>query len=386
MYSDDVKKSKLRRARELRGWSQANVADKLGCDARSVGRWERGEISPSPHYRQQLCFLFEQNAEELGLVEASVPATLDVVPTEVAHTEGVPEPFHEISLPTRVHVPPAEEKKNYGWPMLHKHRSWFLLGLSLLLVLAIGGIASKFLLPGSSMSLASKSSLLYTYKASSLVGIYDVEWSPNGNSIACVIGDNTARVLTHQNGKYTLTTTISSSEALSWSPDGSQIASVTGDTPEAKKAVQIWNSSSGQIVYRYPEQHATITDVAWSPDGTRIAWSDTTGTVFVWTALTHKLEITYRGHKNQVWWIAWSPNSRYIASGSEDTSVQVWDAATGTHLVTYRGHAGIVYGVSWSPDGSRIASASTDRTVQIWQATTGKTPYLPRPYLFSASI
>ena len=62
-------KNRLRSERELRGWSREFVADKIGSDTRSVGRWERGATSPNPYYRQALCELFRMNAAELGLLK-----------------------------------------------------------------------------------------------------------------------------------------------------------------------------------------------------------------------------------------------------------------------------------------------------------------------------
>jgi transcriptional regulator with XRE-family HTH domain len=63
----------LRRQRELRGWSQAKVADLLhemggAADAKMVGKWERGVITPSPYYRERLCDLFGVTAEKLGFI------------------------------------------------------------------------------------------------------------------------------------------------------------------------------------------------------------------------------------------------------------------------------------------------------------------------------
>jgi transcriptional regulator with XRE-family HTH domain len=58
----------LRRERELRGWSQKDVADHLNTNTFTVSRWERREAVPSPHFRQLLCELFGKNAEELGLI------------------------------------------------------------------------------------------------------------------------------------------------------------------------------------------------------------------------------------------------------------------------------------------------------------------------------
>ena len=53
MQDANNRRNNIKRARELRGWSQGDVAEKLGCDARSVGRWERGVVSPSAYYRQR---------------------------------------------------------------------------------------------------------------------------------------------------------------------------------------------------------------------------------------------------------------------------------------------------------------------------------------------
>jgi transcriptional regulator with XRE-family HTH domain len=69
---------KLRRQRELRGWSQADVekhlsdlaakSGEMGPDRNSLGRWERGVRRPQPRNVRLLCQLFELPAEELGLV------------------------------------------------------------------------------------------------------------------------------------------------------------------------------------------------------------------------------------------------------------------------------------------------------------------------------
>lgn len=61
---------RLRQARELRGWSQAKVAEQIGTDATTVSRWERGLFSPTPYFREKLCQLFGKNAEELGLLDS----------------------------------------------------------------------------------------------------------------------------------------------------------------------------------------------------------------------------------------------------------------------------------------------------------------------------
>lgn len=61
----------LKQARELKGWSQAKVANEIGTDATTVSRWERGLFSPTPYFRERLCALFSKNTEELGLLAST---------------------------------------------------------------------------------------------------------------------------------------------------------------------------------------------------------------------------------------------------------------------------------------------------------------------------
>lgn len=63
-----MKSNPLKVERELRGWSQAKLADALGTTTRSISRWEQGLAVPYPHYREQLCLLFSKTAKELGLL------------------------------------------------------------------------------------------------------------------------------------------------------------------------------------------------------------------------------------------------------------------------------------------------------------------------------
>src|ERR1700680_1968756 len=59
----------LRDERIRHGWSQQDVADRVGTTPNNVGRWERGETVPGPYFRQQLCGVFEKSSSELGFIE-----------------------------------------------------------------------------------------------------------------------------------------------------------------------------------------------------------------------------------------------------------------------------------------------------------------------------
>jgi transcriptional regulator with XRE-family HTH domain len=74
----------LRRERQLRGWSQAYLAEQIGVPDYYLSRWERGEVLPSPFYQQKLCELFGKTAEELGFLQ---PVN-ETPPPEMAGLDG----------------------------------------------------------------------------------------------------------------------------------------------------------------------------------------------------------------------------------------------------------------------------------------------------------
>jgi tetratricopeptide (TPR) repeat protein/transcriptional regulator with XRE-family HTH domain len=71
---------RLRRARDLRGWSQQRVAEAIGTSNVMVSRWESGLVMPGPHFRAQLCELFGQTAEDLGFLPATTSSPLEQPP------------------------------------------------------------------------------------------------------------------------------------------------------------------------------------------------------------------------------------------------------------------------------------------------------------------
>lgn len=61
---------RLRYERELRGWSQRTVAERVGTAEQVVNRWESGRHKPNRYFQTQLCELFGKSAKELGFMPA----------------------------------------------------------------------------------------------------------------------------------------------------------------------------------------------------------------------------------------------------------------------------------------------------------------------------
>ncbi len=77
----------LKRQRENRGWSQHDVAQQIGTQAFTVGRWERGISRPNAYFRVKLRTLFERDDEALGFVETNVARSdaETVSPSDMPH-------------------------------------------------------------------------------------------------------------------------------------------------------------------------------------------------------------------------------------------------------------------------------------------------------------
>ncbi len=63
--------SRLKQERELRAWTQSELAERIGTTQVNVSRWETGITIPGPYYRQRLGELFGKSIQELGFIPAS---------------------------------------------------------------------------------------------------------------------------------------------------------------------------------------------------------------------------------------------------------------------------------------------------------------------------
>src|SRR5437588_526002 len=77
---------KLRRARETRGWTQEELAEKIGVNPVSISLWEHGLRSPSPEHSKALCDIFGINPEELGFVSSSEERSIATMPESIEFT------------------------------------------------------------------------------------------------------------------------------------------------------------------------------------------------------------------------------------------------------------------------------------------------------------
>ena len=93
----------------------------------------------------------------------------------------------------------------------------------------------------------------------------------------------------------------------------------------------------------------------------------------MWDAGSGSELMTLHGHKATVTSVAFTPDGKRIVSGSYDRTVKLWDAETGAELMTLPGHTNRVQFVTLNPDGNTIAVGVGDGNIILWEsaAVTG---------------
>ena len=226
-----------------------------------------------------------------------------------------------------------------------------------------------------------------------------VAFTPAGDVVASGSADGKIRLWDLTTNTVRVIDTGRPVTAIAISRDGNRLASAGIDGQ-----ITIWELPSGRPTPLPNRDHAVVFDVAFNPQGDRLASASVAGIVRVsdltgrpvWEAdAAAQLPKTLRdqwslavGHPGEVLAVAFSPDGRLLASGSTDWGtgdanvsavgvLQRWDANTGTALSD---PAQIGYAVmdlafisqSADPSQDRIVAASFDPyTVQLWSATNG---------------
>ncbi|MCA9903418.1 MAG: hypothetical protein KC547_06145 [Anaerolineae bacterium] len=160
---------------------------------------------------------------------------------------------------------------------------------------------------------------------------------------------------------------------VNWSPDGSRFAIV--DFP----SLHILDSTTWEPLLTIPD--SGVSHVAWNSDGTRIASvaGGNPSSLYIWDSVTgaclQHLTIDYPsvvGGVFPMYQLAWSSNDRIIASDSYATDILIWDTYSEDVSVLGSHDSGRVTEVDFSPQSDRIVSTGSDGTVRIWDVDSGE--------------
>ncbi|HEY3898589.1 MAG TPA: protein kinase [Chthoniobacter sp.] len=208
--------------------------------------------------------------------------------------------------------------------------------------------------------------------------IAGAQWDPKGTRIALVNFRDFAFLADPDSG---LSIAIPSFQGslfdVAWSPDGTRIATAS----RGKGLIQVFDTASGLLVASYALPRADR--VTWSGSGRYLAGAGSEQSR-IWDTRSGALLATILRPTTS---LAWHPDEKRIAVGGSDGAVQIWDALAGKPLATWKAapefvessvspqneppHA--VFDLRWSHDARYLAYATQDSIAGLFDADTGRT-------------
>ncbi|HLK78511.1 MAG TPA: serine/threonine-protein kinase [Streptosporangiaceae bacterium] len=194
---------------------------------------------------------------------------------------------------------------------------------------------------------------------------YGMAFSPDGRLLA--VGEGAFQTDLWDVTTRTLLYNLKDSDGISgvaFSPDDKLLASSGGPA-------FLWNVASGQRVaslYDDPGTKSGVNDVAFSPDGTRLATVDTNGHAYLWDVAARKVaaRFTPPGLAHNLRGVAFSPDGTLVAIASDNGRAYLWNIASGTLAGTLTDPShGSVSSVAFSPDGKMLAICDDNGNVYV---------------------
>ncbi|HEV3262481.1 MAG TPA: serine/threonine-protein kinase [Gemmataceae bacterium] len=243
-------------------------------------------------------------------------------------------------------------------------------------------------------------------------GIPACAFSPDGKRLATASADGTAKVWNASTGEELVSLPLIARvfghfesdglvTSVAFSPDGKWLATTTMPWDQEKalglsQQLEIWDAATGKHLFNIARQPGGFGQVAFSPDGKRLAAVGGDRTVKVWEMPGPFL---LEGHARQVKAVAFSPDGKRLASAgggqfpvlgepglglegvvhamvgemanaSGSGELIIWNTRTGRPLSAAEGHTTGINSVAFSPDGTRLANGSDDGTVRLSDAAS----------------
>ena len=153
-------------------------------------------------------------------------------------------------------------------------------------------------------------------------------------------------------------------EALS--PDARTLATAGNSGKIGESRIVLIDLATNRIARVLTGHASSVTAMAFSPDGTRLASASLDRTARIWNPADGQCERVLEGHEDQIYGLAFSPDGRRLATASLDKTGRIWSIANGQCETVLRGHQREVQCVAWRPDGQVVATGGWDGAIRQW--------------------
>ena len=134
----------------------------------------------------------------------------------------------------------------------------------------------------------------------------------------------------------------------------------------------LWRVGTQAEPYAALEGHKeSISAVAFSADGQRVATGDLNGDVLVWEVAGGAKVVGLEGPCEAVEFVTWHPRGPVVLCGSEDCTVWMWSVPDGTCMQVFSGHSARVTCGGFTCDGKAVVTGSEDSSLRVWNPKTG---------------
>ena len=152
-------------------------------------------------------------------------------------------------------------------------------------------------------------------------------------------------------------------QAVAFSNDGQLLFSFGAD-----RTICLWNAGNGELSGTF--QHPEASAAALSADAQFYAVGRENGAIFLHRATDGAVQRELTGMEHEIRQLAFSPNGMRLAAAGAEGAVCVWDLYTGRLLKTFTSHTSAVNAVAFSPDSHFLVSGSDDLTARVWLVST----------------
>jgi WD40 repeat protein len=208
-------------------------------------------------------------------------------------------------------------------------------------------------------------------------------WSPDGDKLAFRDDDGLGR-LVELSGPIsapvpeTRMATLGAPNAMAFAPDGDRLAVIAPSLPGRVTLKLI--KPNQEVMWervltrnRMSSYHPEGVNLAWSPDGSLLACTTGTSTVWVFDTVTGQPVREFDDHSQTVTGLSWI-DGEWILSASTDATLQVWrpDDSVSSTVVETIAAAGMVFvrerrtALIWSARGEMLAWSLAGTPAQLW--------------------